>query len=463
MLSRDSQVIFLLCADLPLQRRGSFTSPSPLRPAEWHELALKINSSGLSSPGDLLNLEREEITRLLNLNEGEVERISALLARAGQAVFELEKYMNQGYELITRADGDYPKSIRSTMRDQAPPLFWLLGDREVLRREIVSFIIPRVLDVDDITATGSYLGGISPDEVVLANPLHFENEYKLLEIASEKGFRTLGITPFGGLHYTRVQAVRELISDGVLTILSQSDPASRAYKTETGKSQKMVEFNFAGKIIDFLTGKKKTDPVTESVLVKLHPGRIIRFDDPKPIPGTRQVPEKAELTVNTIGHSNHKIETFIDLLEKNGIETVVDVRTVPSSSYNKQFNQAPLQLELKKKSINYLFLGDKLGGRPENTSLFNKEGKLIREMLEVTEPYLQGIGELLELAENGNIAIMCSEENPSQCHRGYIISHTLLESGVKVNHIRGNGTVNEGHYIYKEEIDQLELPFGDTE
>ena len=72
------------------------------------------------------------------------------------------------------------------------------------------------------------------------------------------------------------------------------------------------------------------------------------------------------LTVLTIGHSNHTIETLVDLLQKNEVQVIVDVRSTPRSRYNPQFDQGMIEKSLRSAGIRYLFLGKELGARSED-------------------------------------------------------------------------------------------------
>ena len=155
--------------------------------------------------------------------------------------------------------------------------------------------------------------------------------------------------------------------------------------------------------------------------------------------------------IYTIGHSNHPIEKFIELLQAYKVETIVEVRSVPKSSYSTHFNKPNLIYELSQYNIQYSgMLMKMLGGRPEDTSVLNSDNKIDEAFIEKKEWYKDGIKKLISLSKESKIAIMCSEENPKNCHRGYIISHTLLKEGEEVHHIRGDGSLQKASYISKQ-------------
>lgn len=155
----------------------------------------------------------------------------------------------------------------------------------------------------------------------------------------------------------------------------------------------------------------------------------------------------------TIGHSNHSLEKFFELLEANGVMTLVDVRTMPASRYNPQFNKGNLEQALPERDIQYVFAGNYLGGRPSDPTCY-KSRSLPAEgadyLHEVDYPevmkrpwFTKGIERLLELADEQTTAVMCSEEDPAQCHRHHLIAKYVMREYPEVNvrHIRGDGTV----------------------
>lgn len=155
----------------------------------------------------------------------------------------------------------------------------------------------------------------------------------------------------------------------------------------------------------------------------------------------------------TIGHSNHSLETFIALLEANGVLALVDVRSAPASRYNPHFNKANLERVLPARGIEYAYAGKYLGGRPADPSCY-KSRQIPPEhadyLHEVDYPavmrkewFVKGMARLLEMADEQQVAVMCSEEDPAQCHRHHLIAKYLLQEfpDAQVFHIRGDGTV----------------------
>ena len=146
----------------------------------------------------------------------------------------------------------------------------------------------------------------------------------------------------------------------------------------------------------------------------------------------------------TAGHSNGSLERLVDLLQTHRIETVVDVRSIPFSRYLPQFNSDELARRLYDTRLNYVHMGDTLGGRPSQRTCYDGAGRVIYERLESTSPYKMGIQEVLTYADRGErVCLLCSEENPLKCHRFLSIGHVLMGLGRLVLHIRGDGAVEE--------------------
>lgn len=147
-----------------------------------------------------------------------------------------------------------------------------------------------------------------------------------------------------------------------------------------------------------------------------------------------------EVDVLTIGHSTLSYECFLSLLRTAGVTAVVDVRTAPYSSYLPQFNRNALRDELRLDNIAYVFLGDALGGRPSGRQ-FYCEGVADYEKMATTGEFGKGLDRLVEGARKYRIALMCSEQDPLDCHRCLLVGRALAGRGVGVKHILSDGQV----------------------
>ncbi|PYJ37604.1 MAG: Fe-S cluster assembly protein HesB [Verrucomicrobia bacterium] len=141
----------------------------------------------------------------------------------------------------------------------------------------------------------------------------------------------------------------------------------------------------------------------------------------------------------TIGHSTRKIDTFISLLEENGIKLLIDVRTLPGSKRYPQFNKEMLAKSLQEHGIHYEHFGA-LGGRRKprpdshNIAWRNASFRGYADYME-TEEFGKGVKRLVDLAnESGTTVIMCAEAVWWRCHRS-LISDYLKVRGIEVIHI----------------------------
>jgi uncharacterized protein (DUF488 family) len=155
-----------------------------------------------------------------------------------------------------------------------------------------------------------------------------------------------------------------------------------------------------------------------------------------------------DLLIHTIGHSDHETAAFVDLLRRHAISLVVDVRSQPYSQWTSQFNRELLAHDLEEAGIDYRFMGDVLGGRPADPSVYGSDqAPPDYERLAQLPAYQAGIDRLLDLAHTERVAVMCSEGDHRRCHRHLLIAQTLLERGVRVLHVQPDGTAVEGELM----------------
>lgn len=142
--------------------------------------------------------------------------------------------------------------------------------------------------------------------------------------------------------------------------------------------------------------------------------------------------------VCTIGHSNRSIGTFAELLRANHIARVLDVRTVPRSRHNPQFNRETLAESLGALDIAYMHFGG-LGGlrHPQadslNTGWNNRSFRGYADYMQSLE-FAENVQRVAELATSERCALMCAEAVPWRCHRS-LIGDALLVRGLDVEDI----------------------------
>jgi uncharacterized protein (DUF488 family) len=159
----------------------------------------------------------------------------------------------------------------------------------------------------------------------------------------------------------------------------------------------------------------------------------------------------------TIGHSNHSVERFVELLKLHGVTAVADVRSVPYSRRQPQFNREALHASLRGSAIAYVFLGEQLGARTQDQSCY-VDGRVQYSLLAATQEFKSGISRLLEGAGTYRIAIMCAEKEPLHCHRTLLVARALVPGGATVMHIKSDGALEAHRGAMLRLVDELGLP-----
>ena len=142
----------------------------------------------------------------------------------------------------------------------------------------------------------------------------------------------------------------------------------------------------------------------------------------------------------TIGHSSHDLKTFIGLLHLNGISSIADVRSLPYSKYTPQYNRETLMEELARNKITYDFWGHHLGARPDDEEVYTA-GRLDFAKVAQRDYFKEGLRLVCEAAKTKRLALMCSEKDPTQCHRMILVTRNLRAPDLRLSHILDSGEV----------------------
>ncbi len=147
---------------------------------------------------------------------------------------------------------------------------------------------------------------------------------------------------------------------------------------------------------------------------------------------------RVEADFYTIGHSTRPLDAFIDLVMDYDISTIVDVRTIPRSCYNPQFNKDVLPRELKRAGIAYVHepgLGGLRHARKDspNGAWQNSSFRGFADYMQTPE-FIEGLNRLIEIGRRGTTAIMCAEAVPWRCHRS-LVADALIVRGYSVGEI----------------------------
>ena len=159
-------------------------------------------------------------------------------------------------------------------------------------------------------------------------------------------------------------------------------------------------------------------------------------------------------TIYTVGHSTHNIESFVTLLKLHRIDAIADVRSVPYSRWQPQFNREDLSATLKTHSIAYVFLGKELGARSNDPACYEK-GIVKYQLLARTPLFRSGIERIKDGSHSKVIALMCAEKEPLDCHRTILIARELVKAGADIAHVLENGQVESHNETLNRLCDQL--------
>lgn len=147
--------------------------------------------------------------------------------------------------------------------------------------------------------------------------------------------------------------------------------------------------------------------------------------------------------IKTIGHSNHPIERFVDLLKAGGVEAVVDVRSTPYSRRFPQFGRERLAQSLSAAGILYRYEGAALGGKPKDGAGY--------DALAGRPEFKAALDRLITSSADATLYLMCAEKEPLDCHRTVLVSRRLAERGVEIEHLLADGK-RKRHAVLEEEL-----------
>lgn len=135
--------------------------------------------------------------------------------------------------------------------------------------------------------------------------------------------------------------------------------------------------------------------------------------------------------IRTIGHSNHPIERFVDLLRAGGVNVLVDVRSTPWSRRFPQFGKDRLAKSLAEAGIAYVHEGAALGGKPEAGGSYDD--------LAQRPDFAEALDRVTARAGSAVLCLMCAEKEPLACHRTVLVSRRLAERGAAIDHLLADG------------------------
>lgn len=152
------------------------------------------------------------------------------------------------------------------------------------------------------------------------------------------------------------------------------------------------------------------------------------------------------VSIYTIGYGNRRISEFLSLLREHSISYLIDVRSSPYSRMKPEFSREALTERLAGEGVRYVFMGDVLGGRPDDPGCYDAEGRVDYARCRERPWFIEGIERLRTAWEKGlRVALMCSEARPEDCHRTKLVAQGLADARIEVAHIDENGRIITHH------------------
>lgn len=152
---------------------------------------------------------------------------------------------------------------------------------------------------------------------------------------------------------------------------------------------------------------------------------------------TRLEPQKPRLL--TVGHSDHAVDYFVQLLKGHEVTAIADVRSRPYSGFAPQFNRDAIAASLKSAGIKYVFLGAELGARRDERSVY-RDGQAKYALIRLLPSFRAGLERISRGLAEQRIALMCSERDPITCHRTVLVCRSLRGT-VDTAHILADGSL----------------------
>lgn len=143
----------------------------------------------------------------------------------------------------------------------------------------------------------------------------------------------------------------------------------------------------------------------------------------------------------TIGHSVYPIDHFLSLLKRYNVQYVLDVRSTPYSQHTPQYDKENLQKVLGENNIKYFHMKKQFGARQLNRYFYTQEGYLNFEVFRQSNAFKQGIESVKRGLKKYNIALLCTEKDPIDCHRAIMVARGCELEGIDVKHILHDGSI----------------------
>ena len=146
------------------------------------------------------------------------------------------------------------------------------------------------------------------------------------------------------------------------------------------------------------------------------------------------------MEIYALGHSNYPFDKFIEILKKYNINCVVDIRAIPYSKYNTQYNKEFFQSNLKRLGYTYIYMADEFGAKRKTRESYNSEGYADFEKVIFEDSFKKGIERLKIGCKKGyRIVLLGAMQDAIRCPRAILVGRQLIKEGFNVKYIMHEG------------------------
>ena len=154
----------------------------------------------------------------------------------------------------------------------------------------------------------------------------------------------------------------------------------------------------------------------------------------------KHIKDVIKIEIYTLGHSNYPFDKLIEILKKYNINCVVDIRAIPYSKYNTQYNKEYFQSNLKKLGYTYIYMADEFGVKRKTIESYNDQGYADFEKVILEDDFKKGIQRLKVGCDKGyKIVLLAAVQEPIRCPRAILVGRQLVKEGFDVKHIMHEG------------------------
>ena len=219
-MNSNSQAIIILCSYLSADESRNI---KPLTPSEWSKFARYLIERKLE-PKDILHFSEHDLISRLECDKSFAERLMRLIDRSGSLQFEVNRYVEMGINIFTRADSEYPRCLKKKLGAKCPPLFYCAGDMKILSDKFAGWEGSREINEDDKNFTHSSLMKTFAHGFNVISGGARGIDSIASETALAEGMRLVEYVSCGLLGKIKIHRIAEALRSGKMLILSAAVP-----------------------------------------------------------------------------------------------------------------------------------------------------------------------------------------------------------------------------------------------